>query len=106
MNDTLLKVLCQTGDFTYWLAWHLIKLAMIAPFLLGLFLQEDLFFKFSLLLASLPFLCFFIAGFTGTIGYLFAENSMKHSYGPLFTNVFLTLFGGYGFTSIIYVLTT
>ncbi|WP_417377337.1 hypothetical protein [Gimesia maris] len=106
MKDALLKILYRTGDFTYGLSWQLIKLAMIAPFLLGLFLQADLVIKISFVSISLPIFCFFIAGLTGLIGNLFADKSMQHQFGPLFTNLFLTLWGGYGFASICYVLIT
>ena len=104
MKNNILKALHQISTFTYWLSWQCIKLVIIAPFLLALFLQEDLFLKVSFLLASFPLLCFFISGLAGSIGYLCADKSMKHLYGILFTNLFLTLFGGYGFASITYVL--
>lgn len=105
------KALLLMGDYSYALAWQFVKLAIIGPIVLGLIfvfmgIGEDTFIKVAFIFPVFPMVCFFIAGLSGIIGNISAEKSQKHLYGNVFTNIFLTIFGGYGSVSIVYVLIT
>lgn len=111
VDNEMKKALLQISNYSYALAWHFVKLAIIGPIVLGVIfvfmgIGEDTFIKVAFIFPVFPMGCFFIAGLSGIIGNISAEKSQKHLYGKVFTNIFLTIFGGYGSISIAYVLIT